>query len=69
LRNTLKARHISLIDYALSVLNIAQEKVGGRIVLVECNNEVKLIKFYNDNGFSFINLDTDGYAQLIKIIA
>lgn len=44
----------------------AQYTVGGRIVLVECIDNDKLINFYKENGFEVINKDS--MVQLIRII-
>lgn len=40
-----------IVDHALHELAKAQMHVGGRIVLVECKQEEKLISFYKEYGF------------------
>ena len=40
-----------LIEQAFSFIHSAETLVGGRSVLIECHDNPKLIKFYNDNGF------------------
>ena len=55
-----------VLEYAMSVIGRAQDEVGGRIVLAECDDNPKLIKFYKDNGFIILN--TDEMVQLIRII-
>jgi hypothetical protein len=57
-----------IIDHSIAVINSAQEKVGGRVVLVECENVPYLLEFYKKLGFKVIREDTDKYVQLIKLI-
>ncbi|MDR2568941.1 MAG: hypothetical protein LBD23_01420 [Oscillospiraceae bacterium] len=58
----------TVIDRAVSVIGYAQGKVGGRVVLVECENVPYLLDFYKKLGFKAIREDTDKYVQLIKLI-
>ena len=58
----------TIIDHAMSVISAAQEKVGGRIVLVECNNEPHLLNFYTANGFTDIRQDKDKHMQMIRML-
>jgi len=45
----------------------AQKFVGGRFVLLECQNIDKIVKFYQDNGFEFLQYDErDKYFQMIR---
>lgn len=46
----------------------AHEKVGGRIVLVECADKKQLLDFYQNNGFEIIRQDDDSLIQLIRMI-
>ncbi|MGL4913566.1 MAG: hypothetical protein ACRC3Y_14175 [Romboutsia sp.] len=55
-----------VIENALAMILKAQHAVGGRIVLVECFDNEKLIKFYIENGFEIINKDS--MVQLIRVI-
>lgn len=55
-----------VVENALAMILKAQHAVGGRIVLVECFDNEKLIKFYIKNGFEIINKDT--MVQLIRVI-
>ena len=43
------------MKFAYDVIDRAIEAVGGRYILIECDNNEKLLKFYNDNNFSEIN--------------
>jgi hypothetical protein len=58
----------AIIDCAISVISFAQDKVGGRVVLVECENVPYLLEFYKKLGFFAIKEDADKYVQLIKWI-
>jgi len=58
----------AIIDRAISVISFAQEMVGGRVVLVECENVPYLLDFYKKLGFKIIKEDADKYVQLIKWI-
>ena len=40
--------------------------VGGRFVLIECNENEKLIDFYNRNGFEV--LQKDELVQMIRFL-
>lgn len=68
-KNDEHKEHISgkdLIDYALSIIYQSYEFIGGRIILVECNNTANILKFYNDNGF--IYLQESELIQMVKFI-
>ena len=56
-----------LIEYAMENVYIAHMSVGGRIVFLECSNNDKLIKFYQDNGFVFLQ-KSDDYIQMIRYL-
>jgi hypothetical protein len=58
----------AIIDHAISVISFAQDKVGGRVVLVECENVPYLLDFYKKLNFKVIKEDADKYVQLIKWI-
>lgn len=54
-----------LVELALNTIREAQQKVGGRFVVVECVQEEKLLAFYQTNGFVFLQADPiDAMAQL-----
>ena len=57
-----------VVDRAVKVIKSAQKIVGGRIIMLECENVPHLIKFYESNGFSIISEDTDKYIQMIRLI-
>lgn len=57
-----------IIEFAMSIIYTAHEKVGGRIVLVECADKKQLIDFYINNDFEIIRQDEDNLIQLIRMI-
>lgn len=40
-----------ILQMALNRIQIIQKEIGGKFVFLECENEPKLIKFYEENGF------------------
>lgn len=57
-----------IISFAMAAIYKAHEKVGGRIVLVECADKKQLLDFYQNNGFEIIRQDDDSLIQLIRMI-
>jgi len=58
-----------LLEYALSVISVAEEMVGGRVVYIECRDIPNLISFYEKNGFKVLRSDPDdGLIQMYCII-
>ena len=41
-----------LLDLALDKINFVQNEIGGKFTYLECQDNSKLIKFYEDNGFT-----------------
>ncbi len=58
-----------IIDYAINIFEKTFEYLGGRFVLVECNENEKLLKFYNENQFQYLQKDeNDNLVQLIRLL-
>lgn len=58
-----------VINYAMDVINQVHELLGGRFVLIECNNNQKLIDFYKRNEFIWLQQDgSDGLIQMIRFL-
>ena len=60
-----------LLDFAYDIIDTAVEAVGGRYILIECNDNDKLIKFYQENNFSEINrlnYEDKAMVQMIRMI-
>ena len=59
----------SIIEYILETVYIAHTAVGGRIVFLECADNEKVVKFYQDNGFAYLqNSEDEKYLQMIKFL-
>ncbi|MDO7203432.1 hypothetical protein Q5M85_03510 [Paraclostridium bifermentans] len=53
----------------MDVINQVYELVGGRFVLIECNDNTKLISFYQRNGFERLQKDgEDGLVQMVRFL-
>jgi len=58
-----------IMEYILETVYIAHDAVGGRIVFLECLNNEKVVKFYQNNGFAFLQKSKDGeYMQMIRYL-
>ena len=58
-----------ILDYAIDDVYEVHKKVGGRIVFLECADNEKVVKFYQDNGFAFLQNSKDGeYLQMIRYL-
>lgn len=53
-----------ILKYAYGKIKEAQDTVGGRVVLIECEDNEKLIKLYEKNGFEY--LQRDKYVQMVS---
>lgn len=55
-----------VLEYALNTLKECYSLIGGRVVLVECEDKPKLIKFYKDNHFIQLQKDmSTNYVQMV----
>ena len=57
-----------ILRMAYSVILEAVEAVGGRIIMVECHDDEKLISFYEDNDFSVISSLPDNDIAMKQMI-
>lgn len=57
-----------LVECAIDIIQESVNAVGGRIVMVECKNNSKLLKFYTDNQFTEIAQIPDGDDEMIQMI-
>ncbi|MCK4259130.1 MAG: hypothetical protein KAX49_09135 [Halanaerobiales bacterium] len=55
-----------IINYAVNVIMKAYQCIGGRFILVECNDVQQLVTFYQSNGFEV--LQKDGLVQLVRFL-
>lgn len=57
----------SLLDLCMGTVYKAQEIVGGRFVLLECQNNEKVVSFYERQGFKSLQYDeSDKYLQMVR---
>jgi hypothetical protein len=59
-----------ILEVAISFVKKAQKYVGGRIIMIDCENNEKVIQFYRDNEFIIIQKHDkkDNLMQMIKVI-
>ena len=57
-----------LMDSALSVIQSAVLAVGGRYVLIECHDDKKLVRFYEDNAFHEFARIPMGDTPMVQMI-
>ena len=57
-----------LLENALATIIPATEIVGGRWVLVECQNIDKLLNFYKENGFEYVAREPDDQEEMVQMI-
>lgn len=57
-----------ILDMAYSVILDAVEAVGGRIIMVECHDDEKLIAFYESNDFSILSSLPDNDIAMKQMI-
>ncbi|MDD2965004.1 MAG: hypothetical protein PHU33_13735 [Bacteroidales bacterium] len=56
-----------ILDYVFGVINIVKEYIGGNVVLIEVDNEPKLVSHYEKYGFEKIQ-DNDNLCQLMQFV-
>ena len=54
-----------ILEFIFGVINKIREYIGGRTILVEVNNEEKLVELYEKHGFEFIQFEND-LSQLMQ---
>ncbi|MCM1441705.1 MAG: hypothetical protein NC131_21220 [Roseburia sp.] len=58
-----------ILDEASSLITVAQKYVGGRLVYIDCKDEVKLSEFYENYGFKYFKTsEQTGLNQYYKKI-
>ena len=56
-----------IIDYAINTVYAIHNLAGCRIVFLECLDNDKILKFYTDNGFVFLQKSGE-YVQMIRYL-
>lgn len=57
-----------LISAACDIIATSVEAVGGRYMMIECRDNLKLISFYESNGFQEIARIPDGEQVMVQMI-
>ena len=57
-----------LLYAAFDIIASAAEAVGGRYMMIECRNEEKLLRFYEDNSFTEIDRIPDEDVPMVQMI-
>ena len=61
-----------IMEHIYAILKEANDRVGGRVILLECENKDKLIHLYEQSGFKFLQISKDknniALAQMVKVI-
>lgn len=57
-----------ILEEALRVIRQSHDAVGGRIILIECKENKKLVDFYKDNGFELFRIDASGQHKMMQMI-
>ena len=59
----------TIINYAIETVYAIHNLAGRRIVFLECADNKKIIDFYQENGFVFLQNSEDGeYLQMIRFL-
>ena len=65
-----EAKHVSgsdLLELCMEFIHQVQNLIGGRYVLVECQDFEKIVKYYLANNFERLQLDdSDNYLQMVR---
>jgi len=56
---------VTLLNYAIDTVYDIHELAAGRIVFLECLDNERVVKFYQDNGFIFLQKSGE-YLQMIR---
>ena len=59
----------SIFDEALSLIEEARAIIGGRTVILECEDTPKLIDHYKAHEFRFLQKDTDGLVTMYATLS
>ena len=58
-----------LLEHAFTQIHIAFEVVGCRVVFLECCPDNKLVSFYEQNGFSWLQRsENTGFVQMVRFL-
>lgn len=57
-----------ILDFSLSSIKVAQNEIGGKVAVLECENNEKLISYYEKHGFSLIDTADEDELKTMFII-
>ena len=66
-----KIKGFEIIKQVTDLINVANSIVGGRTLIIECQNNKKLIDFYHKCGFDFLQVDysdSGGMVQMVRLL-
>ena len=56
-----------ILDFTFGVINLVREYIGGRVILIEVDNNPKLIEMYENYGFERIQ-ENGKLSQLMQFV-
>jgi len=57
----------TILKTAIEIVYAVHNLIGGRIVFLECANHEKVVRFYEENGFAFLQ-ESGEYLQMIRYL-
>jgi len=57
----------TILKTAIEIVYASHNLIGGRIVFLECANHEKVVRFYEENGFAFLQ-ESGEYLQMIRYL-
>lgn len=57
-----------LLSFAKDVIAVSVDAVGGRYMMIECRDSIKLVNFYKSNGFDETSRIPDGDRNMVQMI-
>ena len=57
-----------LLEEAYAVIYSAMESIGGRYIMVECQDNEKLLNFYKNNGFDEFLREPEGDKPMVQML-
>jgi hypothetical protein len=59
---------LRILTDVLSLIHIVQKFIGGRIILVECEDKPFLKEFYQRNGFQYLQESQENYNRFLQYV-
>ena len=58
----------AILQKAFDIIQEAANAVCGRLIMVECKDDVRLIQFYSQSGFEEISRIADGETKMVQLV-